>query len=110
MYLLFLLIAAYGCAAEQEKKGYWGEEGYSVTKIQDDVLKVTIREDAQSDTTSVGDATLTRCADAARRYGFEYFVFLDKRSLVIQCYKERPAETSCVGYEATPLSEKSPEE
>jgi len=92
-----------GCGAQQERKGYWGEEAYSVTRVQDGVYKVTIREDSEAENLEGSDTALARCADAALAHGFNYFEFLDRRFLVIQCYKERPADTSQVIYDANQL-------
>jgi hypothetical protein len=104
IYLLAILILTSGCAAEYEKKGYWGEEGYSVTKIQADVFKITCRESGFASGNEVSDIALIRCADAARAEGFSYFVFIDRRSLVIQCFKEKPLDSSKIVYEVLKLS------
>ena len=101
--LWVLAVVLIGCALQKEHKGYWGEDAYSVTKVQDGVLKVTIREDAETGATEGGDVALTRCADAAVAHGFSYFEFLDRRFLVIQCYKEQPADTSPAIYDALQL-------
>ena len=103
--LWLFVVMLIGCAAarEEKKRGYWGEDAYSVTKIQDGVFKVTIREDPEAAPSECGDITLVRCADAAVAHGFSYFEFLDQRSLVIRCYKERPADTGRVIYEAQSL-------
>jgi hypothetical protein len=97
------LVLLIGCAAQEEKKGYWGEEAYSVTKVQDGVYKITIRESAETGSAEVGDAALIRCADAAMAHGFSYFEFIDRKFLVIQCYKEMPADASATIYDAQEL-------
>ena len=104
IYFLTLLTLTIGCAPEYEKKGYWGEEGYSVTKIQADVFKITCRESSFSSGNQVSDIALIRCADAARAHGFSYFVFIDRRSLVIQCFKQRPLNSPKTVYDALKLS------
>lgn len=99
-----LAVMLAGCAAQEERKrGYWGEDAYSVTNVQDGVFKVTIRENPAAGAPEGGDVALLRCADAAVAHGYSYFEFLDKRFLVIQCYKERPADISRVIYDAKQL-------
>ena len=100
---LGVLVVLFACIAQQEKTGYWGEDAYSVTRVHDGVYKVTIREDAKTLPPEGGDIALVRCADAAVAHGFRYFEFLDKTALVIQCYKERPADTSRIIYDAKQL-------
>jgi len=92
-----------GCAVQEEQRGYWGQDAYSVTKVQDGVYKVTIREDPETVQPEGADVTLIRCADAAVAHGYSYFEFLDRRFLVIQCYQEQPADTSQVIYDAKQL-------
>jgi hypothetical protein len=98
-----LAILLIGCALQEEKKGYWSEEAYSATRVQEGVYKVTIREYPEQEAAEGDDITLTRCADAAIANGYNYFVFLDRRFVVIQCYKERPADTSRDIYDARQL-------
>jgi hypothetical protein len=91
-----------GCAMQQEEKeGYWGQDAYSITKIQDGVYKVTIRETPGQ--ASPENPDIVRCADVAVAHGYSYFEFLDRRYLVIQCYKERPADAPGTIYDAKKL-------
>ena len=103
-YLLVLIILTGGCLNGHQQKGFWGDDRYSVTKIQDNIFKVTVREDDSTRTGRSSDFALLKCAEVTLENGYKYFVFLDERSLVIQCYREKPEENIKTVYDAEQIS------
>lgn len=97
--LLALLILLYGCIPEQKKQGFW-ECGYSVTKIEENIYKITLRQDIPPGTGRVEDFALSLCAQVTIENGYKYFTFLDERSCVIRCFKEKPENIQTPIYEA----------
>ena len=71
--ILALMFLA-GCATTYTKKSLLG--GYSDTKIQEDIFKVTFKGNAYTDTERTEDFTLLRCAEITLENGYNYFIVL----------------------------------
>lgn len=102
-YILSLIILLSGCPTQYRNQGYWGKDGYAVTKIQDDIFKITVRYTGYS-SSRMANFALLRCAETALANGYKYFVFLDERSLVIQCFREKPENVTAPVYDGEQVS------
>jgi hypothetical protein len=107
--LVLLLSLLAGCLeAYREDEGYWGPQGYTVTMIQDNILKLTFNETAPLPSSDPGtDPTLWACAEEMLRRGYTHFVFLDQRSFVIQGFKGTPLDREERIYDAAEIKAKA---
>lgn len=69
------LLATSACGTQYQKSGFSG--GYSETKIQDGVYKVTFRGNGYTGRETVANYALLRCAEVTLQNGFKYFIVHD---------------------------------
>lgn len=110
--LLGLLLTASLCTGclepYRQEESYWGPQGYTVTRIQDNIIKVTFNENARllSPDPTI-DPTLWACAEEVLRLGYTHFVFLDHRAFVVQGFKGKPLNRDERIYDAAEISAKA---
>lgn len=110
--LFGLVLVASLCAGclepYRQEEGYWGPQGYTVTKIQDNIIKLTFNEGARLPSPDPNlDPTLWACAEEIQRLGYTHFVFLDQRAFVVQGFKEKPLDRDERIYDAAEISAKA---
>ena len=76
--VLLLCFGICGCATPYQKIGFTG--GYTDTKIQDDVFKVTFKGNAKLERDRAEDYGLLRCAEVTLENNYNYFVVVDAKS------------------------------
>ena len=76
--LLLLCLSLVGCATGYQRQGLTG--GYSDTKIQDDIFKVSFRGNAYCYQGRAEDFVLLRSAEVALENGYKYFIIIDGKS------------------------------
>jgi hypothetical protein len=102
-----LLLMICGCVSPEEKEGFW-RTGFSVTKIQDDIFKLTFKDESYPSAGKPTEAALSRCAAVTLDNGYQYFVFLDERSIVIRCFNEKPEDVPGRLYDARQIKLPAP--
>ena len=102
-----LLLMICGCVSPEEKEGFW-RSGFSATKIQDDIFKLTFKDEGYPTAGKPSDVALSRCAAVTLENGYQYFLFLDDRSIVIRCFKEKPEDAPGLLYDARQLKLPAP--
>lgn len=107
--LILLVFLCAGCLEPyRQQEGYWGPQGYTVTTIQDNIIKLTFNEGAQLPSSDPSiDPTLWACAEEILLRGFTHFVFLDQRAFVVQGFKEKPLDRDETVYDAAEIKEKA---
>ena len=116
-----------GCASPVAYKpyraGFISSGGYSDTKIQEGLYRISFEGDNFTTSSRAADLSMLRSAEVTLRDGYRYFTISDNKSdtvsdlssagyrrvtldyspvsvYVIQCYKEKPAQVSGIVYDA----------
>lgn len=71
-----LILLVSGCATGYTPKGWSG--GYSDMSLGNDIYKVTFQGNESTDSETVYNYFLRRCADLTVEKGFDYFTFVDQ--------------------------------
>ena len=77
---VLLFFGLVGCATGYHGKGFTG--GYTDTKVQDNIFKVTFKGNGYSSMERAGDFALLRSAEVAVENGYKYFIVLGTNSYV----------------------------
>jgi len=75
---MFTVFVLQGCATPYQKSGLRG--GYSETRLDENVFKVSFNGNANTGGNRVYDFTLLRSAELALRHEYKYFVIVDSNS------------------------------
>jgi hypothetical protein len=123
MTLLILGGCARPVAYRPYDAGYIYSGGYSDTKIQEGIYRISFEGNSFTTSSRAADLAILRSAEVALRDGYRYFTISDNKSdtvsdlssagyrrvaldyfpvsvYVIQCYKEKPAQASGIVYDA----------
>ncbi len=74
VYLLVIIILCSGCATAYKKDGIFG--GYTDTRIQDDIFRVSFKGNGYTSSTRATDFALLRGAELVLANGYQYFVII----------------------------------
>ncbi len=125
------LLILSGCAVPVAYKPYGtgliSSGGYSDTKIQEGLYRISFDGDSFTTSSRAADLSMLRSAEVTLRDGYKYFTISDDKSetvsgltsvgyrrvapdyypvsvYIIRCYKEKPADASGIVYDAPEVS------
>ncbi len=94
---IIILVAIFiqGCATAYKRTGFTG--GYSETRLDENVFKVSFRGNGYTGRERVSDFTLLRSAELALENGYKYFVIIDANSYTSNSTYTTPTTSHIAG-------------